>query len=679
MSNTLKEYHRLRQAGYSPAFSYRYASGCGCDSDCSKSCDCDCHKMEKESAQKTAGEKCSSCGEESCGCVGCDCKVCSSRKESSFQKETNYVGHNGQDMTWMPLPMPLPMWMPPPSPNMSGRLIGRPSGSLPSGSLPDVIINQHGGLPPTSPTAETHLMPQDIYQNGASRVVNPIRGAIGAGDIAGDAGATDAALAAGDVAATEAAGGALDATGVGLPVGLALNAAGLAMATDPYGTRQVFHGLGNMFGGGNGNPGQLPLNALPDPRMYVPTGQPAAISFKNASIPRHSHEAMMIESNPITSPFALPEEALGHMMHEHAGPVEIEMQGKLPQDADISKVIKEMMGEVDELLGPDKKQKEPKKESSMNFALEQYHNLRTAGYSPEESDLIVRVASNTILASDIVAMQKTAAMQKQADIDFFRDAGGFLDSGINNGLNFLGQVPGAVGQAAYGAGKGFGMGQNAVSGAMNAFPGLMSAGGGAIESGGNAAMNAVRGVGNAGANAARGFVNAVPGAIGGAGAVTEATARGMGNAAQTGLRDLQHAGQGALNDLFGFGNQVGNAGANAAQTGLRDLQHAGQGALNDLFGFGGQAAYGAGKGVGMGQNAVTQGVNDVKGLSNAAGNAASSGANAIWRDIQHAGAPFARGYRSTQHPKYNENNDNEADPLDRLRDLADRYHGAYWQ
>jgi hypothetical protein len=45
-------------------------------------------------------------------------------------------------------------------------------------------------------------------------------------------------------------------------------------------------------------------------------------------------------------------------------------------------------------------------------APEQYHNLRTAGYSAEESEYIVHYASNVLLFSDIERMQKTAAGQK---------------------------------------------------------------------------------------------------------------------------------------------------------------------------------------------------------------------------------------------------------------------------
>jgi hypothetical protein len=40
---------------------------------------------------------------------------------------------------------------------------------------------------------------------------------------------------------------------------------------------------------------------------------------------------------------------------------------------------------------------------------EQYHNLRTAGYSAQESNDILRVAGNVLLASDVIAIQKIAA------------------------------------------------------------------------------------------------------------------------------------------------------------------------------------------------------------------------------------------------------------------------------
>jgi hypothetical protein len=93
------------------------------------------------------------------------------------------------------------------------------------------------------------------------------------------------------------------------------------------------------------------------------------------------------------------------MMHEHAGPMEIRIEGELGPDTDIKELLEQVTDEIGGLF-PSHENK--KKESSMN-ALEQYHNLRTAGYSPEESDHIVRFASNTILTSDIERMQKTAA------------------------------------------------------------------------------------------------------------------------------------------------------------------------------------------------------------------------------------------------------------------------------
>jgi hypothetical protein len=117
----------------------------------------------------------------------------------------------------------------------------------------------------------------------------------------------------------------------------------------------------------------------------------------------------------MVAPFGVPDmmPGFGGMMHEHAGPMEnehagpmeIRIEGELGPDTDIKELLKQV---TDEIGGLFPSHENNKKESSMN-ALEQYHNLRTAGYSPEESDYIVRFASNTILTSDIERMQKTAA------------------------------------------------------------------------------------------------------------------------------------------------------------------------------------------------------------------------------------------------------------------------------
>lgn len=571
MADILKEYHRLRQAGYSPTFSFRYASGCGCDSDCSDNCSCECHDMKKES-----GAKCSSCGQEDCGCVGCDCKACSSHKESSYkianevdgepyqepQDNTasvqalsmgkniiNNLWHNMDALTFKDVEQ---------ARNHLYQIAQRDPGTYKlflmdliklteqageqcqdprekmnfehlNMELTNTIASMHEGESPF-PGGSTEDGP-DIREasvkesNWFTNAMGDVGGAIeGAGNWAGahplQAGLLGASLltlpipglgeaAMGADAAmlgADTAAGGLDAAN------LMSGAAGGARAFSPIAEQAAGAGAQAAETGGNGvnvvntltNEGQNVLKGLPNrfigpapnidnatlpfpnpsaagnaagqaerganaealglksvgtqptqgagkfwqpspwSRMQqaAPTGVGKAMGFgklpiqflglpnalglggaayqgaKKSSYDSEiekvanqiqiiSHETMMIEPNPMASPFAFPEGEMGPVMpHEHAGPVEIRMEGEIPADANIEKLIKELMGGVEDILPHEK---EKKKESSVN-PLEQYHNLRTAGYSPEESDYIVALASNIVLASDIhAAMQKTAA------------------------------------------------------------------------------------------------------------------------------------------------------------------------------------------------------------------------------------------------------------------------------
>jgi len=116
-----------------------------------------------------------------------------------------------------------------------------------------------------------------------------------------------------------------------------------------------------------------------------------------------NEEMYLIEVPQMTSPFALPEMSLGHEPHEHAGqthpvdgPIDIRIEGEVGKNEDFSKIIEEIMEQIDQFM-PERKEK---KESSFDFALQQYHQLREVGYSQDESEQIVKSASSIKIISN---------------------------------------------------------------------------------------------------------------------------------------------------------------------------------------------------------------------------------------------------------------------------------------
>lgn len=422
MSNTLKEYHRLRQAGYSPTFSFRYAADCGCDDHCPKSCECDCHDMKKESS-----DKCSSCGESNCGCTDCNCKACGSRKEASIKTaEWGYPNKNPNHYDPNRIPpefgedpaMRGPASRRPNTPDMRGEYTGDPEDIEPLDfseireeteeeeawrqKLEELkkrhmhssvrIANEVDGEPYQEPQDNTasvqalamgkHII-NNLWHNMDVLTFHNVEQARNhLYQLAQRDSGTYKLFLMDLLKLTEQAGE---------------QAQGQEKFNFEHLNMELTNTLASMHEGESPFPGASTEDG-PD------FGSSHQASYRYAM---EDHDSTKHEENLMVAPFGVPDmmPGFGGMMHEHAGPMEIRIEGELGPDTDIEELLKQV---TDEIGGLFPSHENNKKESSMN-ALEQYHNLRTAGYSPEESDYIVRFASNTILTSDIERMQKTAA------------------------------------------------------------------------------------------------------------------------------------------------------------------------------------------------------------------------------------------------------------------------------